>query len=47
MRNYIGIFVLVTILNFVDGYALAKDNKNRIAVGGGIYNFMKQLRKVC
>ena len=41
MKNYIGIFSLIMILNFVDGNVLAKDNKSRIAVGGGIYNFMK------
>ena len=41
MRNYLGIFGIIIPLTFVSGNLLAKDNKNRIALGGGIYNFMK------
>ena len=41
MRNYLGIFIIMLLLSFFSDNSIARDNKNRIAVGGGIYNFMK------
>ena len=41
MRNYLGIFIIMLFLTLFSNDLIARDNKNRIAVGGGIYNFMK------
>ena len=41
MNNKLNLFIIIFFISFVSNMSLAKDNKNRIAVGGGIYNFMK------
>ena len=41
MRNYLGIFIIMLFLSLFSDDSIARDNKNRIVVGGGIYNFMK------
>ena len=41
MKNNLNFFIIIFLSLFVSNFLQAKDNKNRIAVGGGIYNFMK------
>ena len=41
MKNKLNFFIIILFFSFVNNISFAKDNKNRIAFGGGIYNFMK------
>ena len=41
MKNKLNFFIIILFFSFVNNMSFAKDNKNRIALGGGIYNFMK------
>ena len=41
MKNNLNFFIIIFLFSFVNNMSFAKDNKNRIALGGGIYNFMK------
>ena len=41
MKNKLNFFIIIFLFSFVSNMSFAKDNKNRIALGGGIYNFMK------
>ena len=41
MKNNLNFFIIIFLSLFVSNFLQAKDNKNRIAVVGGIYNFMK------
>ena len=41
MKNKLNFFIIIFLFSFVSNISLPKDNKNRIALGGGIYNFMK------
>ena len=43
MKNKLNFFIIIFLFSFVSNMSLAKDNKNRIAVGGGIYNFMNEV----
>ena len=41
MKNKLNFFIIIFLFSFVSNMSLAKHDKNRIALGGGIYNFMK------
>ena len=47
MKNYLEIFLIIFLCSFNIEYLFAKEKKNSLVLGGGIYNFMENGEKRC